>query len=61
MMETEPMLQSLLGKLFHYATANGVDEALLYVSVQGFWGNCHQNVFFDARGFFIYHHTAVIV
>ena len=27
------------------------DEAHLDVSVQGFWGNCHQKAFFDVRVF----------
>ena len=41
----EPVLQPLYGESFHYATANGEDEACLDVSVQGFWGNRQQRAF----------------
>ena len=47
----EPVLQPLSGESFHYATADVEDEARLDVSVQRFWGNRHQKVFFDVRVF----------
>ena len=47
----EPVLQPLSGESFRYATGNVEDEARLDVNVQGFWGNGHQNAFFDVRVF----------
>ena len=47
----EPSLQPLTGEALTFATATSEDEACLDIRAQGFWGNRHQQAFFDVRVF----------
>ena len=47
----EPPLQTLTGELLSHETSNSQDGARLDISAQGFWGDHHQQAFFDVRVF----------
>ena len=48
---TEPELQPLSGESLTYLASNVQDGARLDVRAEGFWGDRHQNAFFDVRVF----------
>ena len=47
----EPHLQPLTGETLHYSSANSQDGARLDIRAAGFWGDRHQQAFFDVRVF----------
>ena len=47
----EPQLQPAAGEEFPYRTANTDDDARLDIKASGFWGDRHQDTFFDIRVF----------
>ena len=47
----EPQLQPITGEEFPYRTANTEDDSRLDIKASGFWGDCHQDAFFDIRVF----------